>query len=136
MQEIEDKVILTRSELQTMLNEAATFGKFKPTVDSVLFNTNYLFETEQKYFKKAMNTIQVENGVVRHERWGTQPVMYPNQIHDQIRKVVLAAFLAEFNKDIPLEKRIAAKQLYTSISNLFLEELRKTCESFANSQSI
>jgi len=129
MNQVEDKVILTRSELQEMLNEAATFGKFKPAVESPLFNTNILFDTEYKKFKQMLNEIQSEYGVVRHERWGTVPVLNANQIHNQIRRIVLISFLAEFNTEIPISKRVAAKDLYTKLSNMFLEEFQQTCES-------
>ncbi len=129
MEQIEDKVILTQSELQAMLCEAATLGKFKPTVESHLFNTNQLFHTEQSNFKNRVKEIQLSNGVVRYERWGAMPLVNANDLHELVRKLVLKSFIAENNKGIPIEKRIAAKQLYTDLSNLFLSQFEQTCDS-------
>ncbi|MDT2469811.1 hypothetical protein P7D68_06340 [Enterococcus avium] len=129
MEQIEDKVILTQSELQAMLREAATLGKFKPTVESHLFNTNQLFQTEQSNFKNRVKEIQLSNGFVRYERWGLMPIVNANDLHELVRKLVLKSFIAESNKGIPIEKRIAAKQLYTDLSNLFLSQFEQTCDS-------
>jgi|GEM_PF-4460983 len=128
MNQLEDKLILTKSELQAMLNEAAASGKFKPTVESPLFPTNLLFESEQKHLKKTATAIQIDNGFARYERWGTMPLLHESHLHECVRKLVLSAFLVDANKDVPIEKRIAAKELYTNISTLFLEQLQWTCE--------
>lgn len=128
MEQIEDKVILTQSELQAMLCEAAILGKVKPTVKSHLFNTNQLFHEEHANFKQQVKELQLTNGIVRYERWGVMPIIHPNDLHDLVRKLVLKSFLAESNKEIPIDKRIVAKQLYTDLSNLFLSQFEQTCE--------
>ncbi|PEH49336.1 hypothetical protein [Enterococcus faecium] len=124
---MEDKIILTKSELQEMLNTAATLGKIKVPVESPLFNPNLLFHDEGKLLKESVEELQASSGQVKHERWGDIPEISSSDIHERIRKLVLSAYFAKYNTEIPINKRLRAKKLYSKISKLFLDEFQKNC---------
>ncbi|PZM73030.1 hypothetical protein, partial [Enterococcus faecium] len=116
---MEDKIILTKSELQEMLNRAASYGKVEVPIDSPLFNPNILFQAEGKFLKDSIEEIQISGGRIIHERWGNVTEIRGSNVHDQVRKLVLSAYFAKYNTEIPIDKRIRAKQLYSKISQLF-----------------
>ncbi|EMF0107944.1 hypothetical protein OU489_002176 [Enterococcus hirae] len=124
---MEDKIILTKSELQEMLNRAASYGKAEVSIDSPLFNPNILFQAEGKFLKDSVEEIQISGGRIIPERWGNVTEIRGSNVHDQVRKLVLSAYFAKYNTEIPIDKRIRAKQLYSKISQLFLDEFQKNC---------
>ena len=110
-----------------MLNTAAASGKVKISVESPMFNPNVLFQEEGSLLKKKVGEIQISAGRVTHERWGDMTEIRAIDIHDQIRKLVLMAFFAKYNTDIQIDQRLRAKELYSKISELFLDTFQKSC---------
>ncbi|WP_368251209.1 hypothetical protein [Enterococcus sp. 2201sp1_2201st1_B8_2201SCRN_220225] len=124
---MEEKITMTKAELQVMLNQAAQYGQSKKVVQSERFNVNTLFNEEGKHLKRTVEELQLSSGHFVEERWGIQTEIKEWRVHDQIRKLVLMAFFAKYNTEIPIEKRKQAQQLYSDIAHTFLEVFQESC---------
>ena len=124
---MEEKITMTKAELQVMLNQAAQYGQSKKVVQSERFNVNTLFNEEGKRLKRTVEELQLSSGHFVEERWGIQTEIKEWRVHDQIRKLVLMAFFAKYNTEIPIEKRKQAQQLYSDIAHSFLDVFQESC---------
>lgn len=126
---MEEKITMTKAELQVMLNQAAQYGQqsLRQNVQSDSFNANTLFNENGKILKRTVEELQLDSGHFVEERYGNQLEIRGYHVHDQIRKLVLMAFFAKYNTEIPIEKRKQAQQLYSDIAHIFLEVFQESC---------